>query len=377
VIKQYFAYILLLNIAIYFAGCNANNSNPNIIPINYHNKIKSNIALDKEIKSNIALDNKIKDITEDVVELDTTINTIAIVFPSKVIGKYAIDATNSAMSYLLYKKNTFQLKVFDTVDENKQSIEKVFNKIEKEGISKILVLFTYNGAKYLKDVKNINKYDIYLPLIDKSILNLDLNNAIYGSINYAEQFELLLKYSSDKISNFYDNSKLGATLFNAVNTKTNKQIYTKRINNNNGQYKKFLTIENKKLLDSTLIVNMPIVKSSIILSQVYANDVNLTNILSTQLNYTPLLLSLTQIEDRSNMIIANSIDKINNVVEENNALLDTDIVYNWVNYSTTIGIEYLISKDISSFVSITLENDQIKYPVKLYTTTKYSFQPLN
>lgn len=376
-IKQYFAYILLLNIAIYFAGCNANNSNPNIIPINYHNKIKSNIALDKEIKSNIALDNKIKDITEDVVELDTTINTIAIVFPSKVIGKYAIDATNSAMSYLLYKKNTFQLKVFDTVDENKQSIEKVFNKIEKEGISKILVLFTYNGAKYLKDVKNINKYDIYLPLIDKSILNLDLNNAIYGSINYAEQFELLLKYSSDKISNFYDNSKLGATLFNAVNTKTNKQIYTKRINNNNGQYKKFLTIENKKLLDSTLIVNMPIVKSSIILSQVYANDVNLTNILSTQLNYTPLLLSLTQIEDRSNMIIANSIDKINNVVEENNALLDTDIVYNWVNYSTTIGIEYLISKDISSFVSITLENDQIKYPVKLYTTTKYSFQPLN
>ena len=302
---------------------------------------------------------------------------IAIVFPSQTIGKYAIDATNSAMSYLIYKNKDFNLKVFDTVDETQQSIKDTFQKISNQGISKVLVLLTHNGVKHLNTIENINSYEIYLPLIHKDDLNLDMNNVVFGSIDYLKQFNELVKYSNGKLVEFHDNSNLGNRLANSLNNSNIEVGYQKEVDNDNGEYYKFLTKRNKRLKDSTLMVNMPIVKSSIVLSQINANDIEISKILSTQLNYTPLLLSLTQIEDRKNMIIASSIGTTNETVEEYNALLDNDIVYNWVNYSVIIGMEYLISKDISSFKSVTIKNQQVHYPVSLYTTTKYALKQLN
>jgi hypothetical protein len=300
--------------------------------------------------------------------------TIAIVFPSKVIGKYAIDATNASLSYLIYKNSSFKIKIFDMVNEDKDSVEDIFSKISQENISKIIVLCTYDGAKYLTTVDNLNNYDIYLPLIHKSVLDLNLKYVTYGSIDYSKQFDKLLQYSNEKVINFYDNSNLGEKLTSSLARKDIKHLYHKKIDNDNGKYHKFLNVENKQLLDSTLVVNMPIVKSSIILSQVNVNDINVSRILSTQLNYTPLLLSFTQVEDRENMIIANSIGKTNRAIEEYNAILESDINYNWVNYSTIIGIQYLIDKNLKDFDSISVISNQIEYPVKLFTTTKHSFQ---
>jgi hypothetical protein len=124
--------------------------------------------------------------------------TIAIVFPSKVIGKYAIDATNASLSYLIYKNSSFKIKIFDMVNEDKDSVEDIFSKISQENISKIIVLCTYDGAKYLTTVDNLNNYDIYLPLIHKSVLDLNLKYVTYGSIDYSKQFDKLLQYSNEK-----------------------------------------------------------------------------------------------------------------------------------------------------------------------------------
>ncbi len=302
---------------------------------------------------------------------------IAIVFSSQVIGKYAINATNSVMSYLIYKNKNFKLKVFDIADENILSIQNVFNKISKNGISNVLILFTYNGAKHLKSVTNISEYDIYLPLIHKNDLDLKINSVVYGSIDYSKQFDELIKLSNGKQVEFNDNSDIGSKLSKIINSKNINLVYQKTIDDENGEYYRFLTHKNSKLKNSTLIINMPIVKSSIVLSQINSNDIKLNKILSTQLNYTPLLLSLTQVGDRKNMFIANSIGKVNQELEEYNTILENDLVYNWVNYSTTIGIEYLLSKDFSSFENIKLKNQQIEYPLSLFSTTKYSFKQLN
>ncbi len=299
---------------------------------------------------------------------------IAIIFPSQVIGKYAIEATNASMSYLIYKKNNFKLKVFDTHNESPEAIEDVFQKIEQEGISKVLVLLTYNGAKHLKQIKDIEKYNIYLPLIHKNNLDLEISSVVYGSIDYKKQIDKLLKYKPASVVEIHQDTQLGKRLSSNLNY---ENIVTQYEINNNSKYKKFINNKNKELKGNTLLINIPIVKSSIILSQINANDIDISGILSSQLNYTPLLLSLTQIEDRKNMIIANSIMPVNTIVEEYNSLLDNDIVYNWVNFSSTIGIEYLITNSISDFKLITLKDNQVEYPVHLYTTTKYALTPLN
>lgn len=54
-----------------------------------------------------------------------------------------------------------------------------------------------------------------------------------------------------------------------------------------------------------------------------------------------MLLTLTQYEDRDDMFIANSIKRAPASLEETNALFGHDIVYDWVNYSTSIGIDLL------------------------------------
>ncbi len=304
-------------------------------------------------------------------------SNIAIVFSSQVIGKYAINATNSVMSYLLYKNENFNLKVFDIAGEDKISIQNVFKDLSSSGISKVLVLFTQDGAKYLKDVVNINTYDIYMPLIHKNDLDLNIDSIVYGSIDYSKQFDEIIKYSNGKQIAFYDNSPMGTNLAKIIHKKNIDLVYQKTVDDENGEYYRFLIRKRKKLNHSTLILNTPIVKSSIILSQINANDILLSKILSMQLNYTPLLLSLTQVRDRKNMIIANSIGEINHTLEEYNAILENDLVYDWVNYATTVGIEYLITKNFNSFENIKLNNQQIEYPIRLYSTTKHSFKQLN
>jgi len=93
------------------------------------------------------------------------------------------------------------------------------------------------------------------------------------------------------------------------------------------------------------------------MSQLTLYDTNTTNILFTKINYDPLILSMTQYIDREKMIIANSITEENNVIIQANALLNNDIVYDWINYSTTIGVDYF-------YKQITGEDREYKTPIE-------------
>ena len=113
------------------------------------------------------------------------------------------------------------------------------------------------------------------------------------------------------------------------------------------------------------------------MSQLTLYDINVTNILSTQINYDPLILSITQAKDRNNMIIANSIEKNNNVLIEANMLLNNDIVYDWINYSTTVGSDYffhLITHDKREY-ELAMQDNQIIYPISLVQPSYSRFVP--
>ncbi len=349
--KRYFSILLVAMVVFIITGCTNNQSKV----VNTHGAAKT--------------------ILQPFVQPYDS-KRIAIIFSSKNIGKYAINATNTAMSYLISQDTDFHIEVFDIEDEELETIENLFDTLNDKGISRLMVLLTHSGAQHLKHINNINSYDIYLPLIHKNDLDLDRKSIIYGSIDYSKQLKELLQNTNNKYVEFHDNSPIGDRLAKHTTKQDIKLIYQKELTNNNKEYARFFKRRHKLLQHSTLIINMPIVKSSIVLSQINANDITPARLLSTQINYSPLLLSLTQVHDRQNIRIANSIGKVSTTLEEYNALLDSDIVYNWVNYSTAIGMEYLLHKDITTFEDISLEQNQVQYPIEIYTTTKYSLKKL-
>jgi SRSO17 transposase len=125
-------------------------------------------------------------------------------------------------------------------------------------------------------------------------------------------------------------------------------------------------------LNTTAIINTQPIKSSLLLSQFSYQDINISKILSTQINYSPLLLALTQAKDLKKLYIANSITTKNNKIEDINSLLHNDIAYNWINYSTTILMDFIfqsINKEYSSkskHFDLMSHDKQILYPVGIY-----------
>ena len=347
------------------------------------------------VEKKITKTEEIKKVKEIVVDINTTveikkeeikkednitkeIDTIAVVFPSSTIGKYALDATNSINTFLLYKNNNFKLQVYDIVTENQKNIFNVFDELKSTNITKVILMLTKDSVNLLNSIDDINNIKIYLPLINiedyKALNYVNDLNLTFGGISYEKQFEKLIEYSkSQSLIELYDNSAIGRALHSYVNQ--DKIVYKKEIDNDNGRYKRFLK-NTKRFYRSTVILNTPIVKSSILLSAMNALDLNVKLILSSQLNYTPLLLSLTQEHDRRNIIIANSIGKLPIELQEYSQLMGNNISYSWVNYSIVLGMEYLLTDNLDLFEDISIQNNQVFYPIELYEVRRNSFKKL-
>jgi hypothetical protein len=76
---------------------------------------------------------------------------------------------------------------------------------------------------------------------------------------------------------------------------------------------------------------------------------------------------MTQYNDRKNMIIANSITKDNSAITDANLLLGNDVTYDWINYATTVGVDYFFSRITGEAreYPLTITNNQIIYPINL------------
>lgn len=359
-------YIIFIFVFI-FVGCTQKTIESTAPSVSYNS---TTIVKDtnKKIESTILPTNEMDNKVEPS-------NIIAIVYPSVNIGKYALEATNSINTYLLYKGEPFSIKTFDIFIQNKQNITNVLNNIIKQNITKIIAMVTKEQLIYLNSIPNIDKVNIYLPLINKyevdNIKKLTNLNLTFGGISYDDQFKKLLDYSKGyKLIEFYDNTKIGSFLHSFL--KSQKVVYSKVIDDNNGRYKYFLK-GNRYINNGSIVLNTPIVKSSILLSSITAEELTPSMVLSTQLNYTPLIFSLTQKMDRRKLIVANSIGEIPLELIEYNDILGNSISYNWVNYSSIIGAELLSSNNIDFFQDLSIKDNQVVYPVNLYEVNDHSF----
>lgn len=329
---------------------------------------------------------------------------IALLLPYKKIGRYASSTTNAAFAYLVARNHSFELKTYNIESENAEDIQTAISKMRVDNFEFIIAPLTLKGANTLIDLNPME--DIYFPTINKKDVNSSLVNIYYGGIDYKAQSDELLKEAVSPLVIFYDKSKIGSQLaeyeentfklkdqddlnktldvvldefgLQAIdepiqvdeNRTVHKYSIPKRVTNIEEQL-----LYNDDIKQGSMFINTPIVKTSMIMSQLTIYDVNATNVLSTQINYDPLVLSLTQHEDRSKMIIANSITHNISIFIETNSLLGNDIVYDWINYTTTVGVDYFFNKITSQDkqYNIELVDNQMLYPIELIRPSKTRF----
>ena len=299
---------------------------------------------------------------------------VAIIFPSKVVGKYAKDSINTVMAYMLHNNIKFQFEVFDSLTQDNQNIIEVFKEVKNKEFTNVIALFTQDSLETLFAINDIDDLNLYLPLVNKNEVENSPLNIVYGGIDYKKQIQTLETLSNQKNSIFYSNSRLGLKLKEYVEQLEQPISVSTMIDENKNVFKKI--VKKRGLQNSSLFLNTSIIKSSIILSQLRVYGTVPYKILSTQLNYTPLVISLTQYPDRRRFIVANSISKTDLKLQESLFLLDSDIEYNWVNYATLIGIDSLYTKNESTLFPSKIIENQVDYDVKLYKNTRHGFKKL-
>jgi SRSO17 transposase len=318
---------------------------------------------------------------------------IALLLPYKVIGRYASSTTNASFAYLIAKNHAFEMKSYKIENESKEEITKALQEISKDGFVYVIAPFTQKGADAVGEINpDIN---IFFPTINKKDVSSTSSYLFYGGIDYHAQSDMLLKEAVSPLVIFYDKSSIGRKLslyeedkfiYDGIDKNLSREEIETQIVDANKSVVKFSIpkrttnlekqlFENEDIVNGSFFINTPIVKTGMIMSQLTLYDTNATNVLSTQINYDPLILSITQYEDRKNMIIANSITEHNNILIETNSLLGNDIVYDWINYTTTIGVDYfysLATREDREY-EIAIEDNQMIYPIELLKPSLYRF----
>ena len=369
--KQLLSFIL---ITIFFIGCSVKEQKVQIkLPE------KNNIDSLSQPKVDI-IDEKIDsfnglNIIEDNVPIfsNNEVMKVAFIYPSKLVGNYAKSSMNTILGYFDYKKIKYDIKVFDTLNEEEIGVRDAFKSAKDEGFTNVLALFTPRVIPFIHTL-DTSDLKIYLPLTNKDNFGSTNYNFIYGSISYEDQIRKLLDYSNTNNTMFYQESFLGTKIkalydSTAVDVKVVKEIKKDR------NYFKGI-VKDYRINNSTLFLNTPIVKTSILLSQLRAYDIYPKVILSTQVNYNPKILTLTQVKDRSNFVVANSIDNVDDNLRDSINTYGADIIYNWVDYSTLIGINYLYDENRSGLIETKIVDNQVMYEPKLYITTSYGFSQI-
>ena len=312
---------------------------------------------------------------ENKIEIDTTKvkMKVAFLYPSNLVSKYAKSSINTVSGYLSHQDSDYELVVIDTENESASRIDSAFQEVKKSNIKNVIALFTPNAVGTLNNVVS-GDLKVYLPLIEKKEVSSSNSSLIFGSISYEEQVKKLVNYSSGNNVMFYQDTYLGLKLKKSYESVVSDTRLKKEISKHENNFKGIVT--GSGLANSTLFLNTDIVKSSLILSQLRSYDIYPKVILSTQLSYDPLLMTLTQDKDRDKLIVANSIDVVDKELRDDIAISGGNIVYEWVDYSTLVGINYLYYGKNSNLVPTKIENNQAMYNPKLFRSTEFGFSEI-
>lgn len=305
---------------------------------------------------------------------------IALLSSPSVIGKYSKQCYDVSLATLLSYRTPIELVAYTLADESETSIQTALKQIKEDGMDAIIAPLTLQGAKYLLNTGT--NYTVFFPTVHKRDVGTASENFIFGAIDYRAQIEALISYAGSSIAIFYTDSLIGSSLHQmtkeiAENRKANVLSSSYLIDL---QGSKIVSYLGKPALFSnkSIVSHLPVVKTSMLLSHLTFKGIKEKNILSTQINYDPYLLTLTQHHDRKNMIIANSIIEQVPSIYESNAFMNQGLTYDWILYTTSVGIDTLASHITKSSrqYSFRIIDSQVIYPIELVRPAMSSFEPI-
>ncbi|NPA82119.1 MAG: hypothetical protein GXO31_05875 [Epsilonproteobacteria bacterium] len=298
---------------------------------------------------------------------------IAFILPKKLIGKYSVTTVNATIAYLLKREINFKIDVFDIKDGNFDTLNRVLSKIESRGYHLVIAPVTRQIARNICSLY-IKKL-IYIPTVNKNSLSCDDPNVYFGGIDYNRQFLALAKRVRDKNAVLvYDTSPFISTLNSFAQNYffIKKRIIVKDIKN----LKNTILANKKSLQNSTVLLNTPLVKTALLLSDLYFYSIKPKYFLSTQINYDPHIFLLTQYKTRENMLIANSIFETYIKYSDASEILNSNIKFDKVNYATMNGLDYFFVnsyRDRGRIFKEKVYDNQIYYNIEIVSPVQGKF----
>ncbi|WP_103604558.1 hypothetical protein [Campylobacter concisus] len=303
---------------------------------------------------------------------------IAVIIPQKIIKSYANVVSNAVLSYVLKQDADIEIKFINSNDESPQSLTNAMQTARAQGFNYFIAALTSNGANIINSLVLSNEL-IYIPSVHSSFIINPKPNLIFGGIDYKEQISALLAYSNEKIVAFDDGSSLGQKLNEYVRMQSSDyheaSIVGKDINLNDTLSKK------SKFNDASIFLNIPIVKASLVATQMRGFEIKPYALLSTQINFLPNIFNAIAQRDRQNLFIANSLNPVNDLFLGLGDLFDVDFRYSQIGYSSAFGTEYIytnfIDKSADRIFTERVENSQVLYGVKIYNAKGDHFDEAN
>ena len=271
---------------------------------------------------------------------------IAVLIDKKLFKDYLSSLINSLNSYLLYKNVDYNLTIYD-INQTQQALN-----------HKNIIFYTFDTTQLNQLVKFKNNF--YLPMLNKKDINITQNNFYFGGIDFEDQIQ--------KLSTLIPSNNIIAI---NDNTLTSLKLSIIESNFFNVDQFSYNDIKYYRLNHSYIFLNTSPNKSAKIISDIYYKNIKPYLILSTQINYTPILISLNQLEALKNIIIANSILTLPKELIDINMLLKTDIQFNWVNYSSSLLLNKIYNQKLDNDYylndfRIYMFNNQINYKTQLF-----------
>lgn len=307
---------------------------------------------------------------------------IALLIPKQMVGRYSVSVANTILAYLIARNIDFDFQVFDSIDESKANLESTYLRIIQSNANFVIAMLGPTGVQNLIDYDNLI-YPTYIPTINKERLSQDIidklpENLYFGGISYKEQFQALQPLMQDMpLIEYADDSQIGSYLTTLFTELDGNIIHQRSLSNQEAsQFNKTLQKETSYFPGAALILNTSAPKTGLILSQIELNEDTPRIYLSTQINFSPIILQLASPKARENLFVASSIGTIDTNLMEYASLLNTNLRYDWVSYATSLGVEFglrTIAKDSKALFSESMRDKQIQYQNRIWTTKEANF----
>ena len=314
---------------------------------------------------------------EMVLKLATS-DKIAVIIPQKIIKSYANVVSNAILSYILKQDANVEVKFINSSDESLSSLQNALQNARNEGFIFFIAALTQNGANIANSLILPNEL-IYIPSVHSSFVTAPKPNLIFGGVDYKAQISALLAFANEKVVAFDDGSTLAQKLNEYVRMQSNdyyeSSITGKDINLNDTLSKK------SKFDNASIFLNIPIVKASLVATQMRGFEIKPYALLSTQINFLPNIFSAITQRDRQNLFVANSLNSLDERFLGFGDLFGVDFRYSQIGYSSALGVEYIytnfINKNASKIFTERVEGSQVLYDVKIYDTKSDQFNEVN